>query len=115
VYFAIFFSIYGKYFKHYYIALFYVLLFRLIIILRLCCVQNPKDFKICTTIILLVVLYGLKTRSVTVRKKHRFKVFQNMMISGLKVERTGREGNLHHREPLALYNSPRIIRLFNSG
>jgi hypothetical protein len=59
------------------------------------------------TIILPVVLYGCETWSLTLREKHRLRVFENRVlrrISGLKrVEVKGEWGKLHNREIRKLY------------
>jgi len=42
--------------------------------------SKNKKIKIYRTIILLVVLYGCKTWSLTLREKHRLRVFENRML-----------------------------------
>jgi hypothetical protein len=58
-----------------------------------------------TTIILAVILYGCETWSLTLREKHKLRVFENMdeMIEGWR--------NLHNEELHILYSSPNIIRM----
>jgi hypothetical protein len=58
--------------------------------------RNVK-VKIYTTIILQVVLYGCKTWSLTLRKEHRLRVFENRDLRG-KVNELGRACGTHGRE-----------------
>jgi hypothetical protein len=70
------------------------------------------------TIILPVVLYGCETWSLTLRNKHRLRVFENRVlrrISGPKREKdTGAWRKLYHEELHILYSSPNIIRQIKS-
>jgi hypothetical protein len=70
-------------------------------------VSSNVKVKILKTLILPVVLYGCETLSLTLREKHRLRVFENRVprrIFGLKRDEiTGEE--LH-----ILYSSPNIIR-----
>jgi hypothetical protein len=79
--------------------------------------KNVK-VKIHKTIILLVVLYGCETWSLTVREEHRLRVFDNRVlrrIFGLKRnELMGGWGELHNEELHDLYSSPSIIRIIKS-
>jgi hypothetical protein len=67
------------------------------------------------TIILPVVLYGYETWSLTLREKHRLRVFENRMfrrISGPnKDEETDGWRKQHNKELCNLYSSPSIIRM----
>jgi hypothetical protein len=67
------------------------------------------------TIILLVVLYGYETWSLTLREEHRLRVFENRAlrrIFGQKGEEvTGGWRKLHKEELHNLYPSPSIIRM----
>jgi hypothetical protein len=67
--------------------------------------------KIYKTIILPVVLYGCKTRSVTLREEHRLRVFENRVLRGIFGLKRGKEWRkLHSGEPHNLYSSSNIIR-----
>jgi hypothetical protein len=66
------------------------------------------------TIILPVVLYGCETWSLTLREKHRLRVFENTLrrIFGPKRdEMKGGWRKLHNEGLHNLYSSPNIIRL----
>ena len=71
--------------------------------------------KIHRTIILLVVLYGCGTWSLTLREKRRLKVFENRVLKrvfGLNGEKvTGEWRTLHKGELYDQYCSPSIIRV----
>jgi hypothetical protein len=78
--------------------------------------RNVK-VKIYKTIILLVVLYGCETWSLTLREEHRLRVFENrvLRIFGLKRDVvTGEWRRLHSGELHNLYSSPDIIRQIKS-
>jgi hypothetical protein len=70
--------------------------------------------KIYKIVILLVVLYGYETWSVTLREEHRLRVCENRVlrrIFGLKRDEvTGEWRKLHNGELHNLYSSPNIIR-----
>jgi hypothetical protein len=70
------------------------------------------------TIILLVVLYGCETWSVTLREEHRLRVFENRVLRGIfgpkGDEVTGEWRKLHSGELHNLYSSPDIIRQIKS-
>jgi hypothetical protein len=70
------------------------------------------------TIILPVVLYGCETWSLTLREKHRLRVFENRVLRGIfgpkRDEVTGEWRNLHNEELRDLYSSPSIIRIIKS-
>jgi hypothetical protein len=74
--------------------------------------------KIYKTIILLVVLYGCETWSLTLREEHRLRVFENRMLRKVfgpkRDEVTGEYRNLHSEELHNLYSSPDIIRQIKS-
>jgi hypothetical protein len=69
-------------------------------------------------IILPVVLYECETRSLTVREKHKLRVFDKMVlrrIFGPKRDRvTGGWRKLHNEELHNLYSSPSIIGIIKS-
>jgi hypothetical protein len=74
--------------------------------------------KIYKTIILPVVLCGCETWSLTLREKHRLRMFENRVLRrmfGFKaVEVTRERRNLHGEELHNLYSSPDIIRQIKS-
>jgi len=69
--------------------------------------------KIYRTIILPVVLYGYETQSLTVRKQHRLRVFENRVLRRIfgpkRDEVTGEWRKLHNEELNNLYSSPSIV------
>jgi hypothetical protein len=83
------------------------------------CSQN-KNFKIriYSTVILHVVLYEWGTWSLTFRKKHSLRVFENRVLSRLFGpkwdEVTGGCRKLHKEDLHNLYSSPSIIRIIKS-
>jgi hypothetical protein len=74
--------------------------------------------KIYKTIILPVVLYGCETWSLTLRKEHRLRVFENRALRRIfgpkRNEVTGEWRKLHSGELHNLYSSPDIIRQMKS-
>jgi hypothetical protein len=70
--------------------------------------------KILKTLILPVVLYGCETWSLTLREKHRLRVFENRVLRRIfgpkRDELTGEWRKLHKEELHILYSSPNIIR-----
>jgi hypothetical protein len=74
--------------------------------------------KIYKTIILLVVLYGCETWSLTLREEHRLRVFENMVLRGIfgtkRDEVTGEWRKLHSGQLHNLYSSADIIRQIKS-
>jgi hypothetical protein len=78
---------------------------------------NTK-IKIYRTIILLVVLCGCETWSITLREEHRLRVFENRVLRGIfGPERDGVTGEwrrLHNEELNDLYSPPNIIRVIKS-
>jgi hypothetical protein len=77
--------------------------------------KNVK-IKIYRTVILLVVLYGCETWSLTLREEHRLRIFENRMlrIFGPKREEDGSWRKLHNDELHSLYSSPNIVRVIKS-
>jgi hypothetical protein len=69
------------------------------------------------TVILPVVLYGREIWSLTLRKEHRLRVFENrvLRIFGPKSEEDGSWRKLHNDELHSLYSSPNIVRVIKSG
>jgi hypothetical protein len=65
-----------------------------------------------------VVLYGCETWSLTLRKEHRLRVFENRVLRRIfgrkKDEVTGEWRKLHNEERRDLYSSPSIIRIIKS-
>jgi hypothetical protein len=73
-----------------------------------CCQKNLK-IRIYKTIMLHVVLYGCETWSLTVREKHRPRVF-----GPKRDEVKEKRRKLHNEELRDLYSSPSIIRITKS-
>jgi hypothetical protein len=77
----------------------------------------PKNLtiRVYKTIILPVVLYGCDTWSLTLREKHRLRVFENRVLRRIfgpkRDEVTGEWRKLHDEELRDLYSSPSIIRM----
>jgi hypothetical protein len=66
--------------------------------------------KMYKTVILPAVLYGCETWSLTLRKEHRQRVFENrVLIFGPKREVDGSWIKLHNDELHSLYSSPNIV------
>jgi hypothetical protein len=79
----------------------------------------PKniEIKIYRNIILPVVLYVFKTLSLTIKKEHRLRVFENRMLRGIfgrKMEEVSGGWRRLHNEVHNLYASPHIIRVIKS-
>ena len=76
--------------------------------------KNIK-IKIYRTIILLLVLYGCETWSLTLREERRLKVFENRLLRRIigfkRDEVTGERSKLHNEELIDLYCSPTIVRV----
>jgi hypothetical protein len=74
--------------------------------------------KIYKTIILPVVLYGCETWSLTLRKEHILRVFENMVLRRIfgpnRDEVTGGWRKLHNEELHGLYSSPGIVRVMKA-
>ena len=64
-----------------------------------------------------VVLYGCETWSLSLRKEHRLRVFENKILRKIfgakRDEITGEWRKLHNAELHALFYSPNIIRILN--
>jgi hypothetical protein len=75
--------------------------------------ENVK-FRICTTIILPVVLYGCETWSLILREEHCLRMFENGVLKRIfgkkRDEVTGEWRKLHKEELRDLYSSQSIIR-----
>jgi hypothetical protein len=86
-----------------------ILFFRLI--------SKNLKIKIYKTVILLVVLYGLETWSLTLREEHRLRVFEKRVlrrIFGPKREVEVSWRKVHNDELHSLYSSPNIVRVIKS-
>ena len=69
------------------------------------------------TIILLVVLYGCETWSLTLREESRLRVFENRIlrrIFGPKRDENGEWRRLHNEELHGLYRLPNVVRVIKS-
>ena len=88
-------------------------------ILSSCLVSKKLKVNTYKTITLPVVLYGCKTRSLTLREEQRSMVFENKVLRKIFVvkrdEITGEWRKLHNAELHALYSSPNIIRQLKWG
>jgi hypothetical protein len=77
--------------------------------------MEERKIRIYKTIILPVVLYGCETWSLTLREKHRLRVFENRVLRSIfgpkRDEVTGEWRQLHNEELRDLYSSPSIIRI----
>jgi hypothetical protein len=80
-------------------------------------ISKNLKIKIYKAVILLVVLYGCETWSLTLREEHRLRVFVNtvLKIFGPKREEGGSWRKLHNDELHNLYSSPNIFRVIKSG
>src|SRR5215475_1528520 len=69
-------------------------------------------------IILSVVLYGCETWSLTLREKHRLRVFENRVLRRVfgpkRDEVIGEWRKLHNEELKVLYSSPSIVQVVKS-
>jgi hypothetical protein len=74
--------------------------------------------RIYNIIILLVILYGCETWSLTLREEHRLRVFENKVLRRIfgpkRDEVTGEWRKLHNEELRDLYSSQSIIRIIKS-
>ena len=79
-----------------------------------------KNFKIkiYRTIILLVVLYGCETWSLTLWEERKLRLFEDMVLRRIfgprKEEVTGEWRRLHNEELNDLYSSPNMVRVIKS-
>jgi hypothetical protein len=66
----------------------------------------------------MVVLYGCETWCLTLREKHRLRVFENRVLRRIfgpkSDEMTGGWRKLHNEELHNFYSSPSIIRVIKS-
>jgi len=76
------------------------------------------EIKIYRTIILLVVLYGCETWSLTLREERKLRVFENMVLRRIfgprRDEVTGEWRRLLNEELNDLYSSSNIVRVIKS-
>jgi hypothetical protein len=80
-------------------------------------ISKNLKIKIYKTVILLVVLYGCETWSLTLREERRLRVFENRVlrkICGPKREEDGSWRKLHNDELHDLYSLPNIVRVTKS-
>jgi hypothetical protein len=87
-------------------------------LLSSCLISKNLKIKIYKTVILLVVLYGCKIWSLTLRKEHRLRVFENRVlrrIFGPKMEVDRSWRKLHNDELHGLYSSLNIVRVTKQG
>jgi hypothetical protein len=74
-----------------------------------------KHFKGYRTIILPVVLYGCENWSLTLRKEHRLRVFENRVLRRVfgpkRDEVTGERRKLHNEELNGLFSLPTIVQV----
>jgi hypothetical protein len=86
-------------------------------LLSFCLISKNLKIKIYETVILPVVLYGCETWSLTLREKHRLRVFENRVlrrIFGPKREEDGSWRKMHNDELHRLYSSLNIVRVIKS-
>ncbi|KAJ4444030.1 hypothetical protein ANN_05819 [Periplaneta americana] len=80
--------------------------------------SKKLEVRIYKTVILPVVLYGCETWTLTLKEKHRLRVFENKVLRKIfgakRDEVTGEWRKLHNKELHALYSSPDIIRNIKS-
>ena len=80
--------------------------------------SKSLKIKIYRTIILLVVLYGFETWSLTLREERKLGVFENMALRRIfgsrRDEVTGEWRRFHNGELNDLYCSPNIVRVIKS-
>jgi hypothetical protein len=81
-------------------------------------VSRNLKIRIYSTVILHVVLYGCETWSLTLREKHRLRVFEDWLLRRIfepkRDEVTGGRRKLHNEEVHNLFSSPIIIRMIKS-
>jgi hypothetical protein len=87
-------------------------------LLSSCLLSTNVKIKIYKIVILLVVLYGCETWSLTLREEHRLRVSENRVLSRIfgpeRNEVTGEWRKLHNGELHNLYSSSDIIRQIKS-
>jgi sorting nexin-29 len=87
-------------------------------LLSSCLLSRNVKVKIYKNIIVPAVLYGCETWSLTLRKEHRLRVFENSVLRRIfgpkKDEVTGEWRKLHNEKLHILYSSPNIIRQIKS-
>jgi hypothetical protein len=88
-------------------------------LLSSCLLSKNLKMRMYKTIILPVILYGCETWSLTLREKHRLRVFENKVLRRIfepkRDEITGGWRKLHNEELRGLYSSPSIIRITESS
>jgi hypothetical protein len=81
-------------------------------------VSKNTKIKICKTVILPVVLYGCEAWSLTLRKEHRLRVFENRVLRRIlgpkREEVTGEWRRLRNEELYPLHSSPDITGVIKS-
>jgi hypothetical protein len=81
-------------------------------------VSKNIKFRIYKTIILPVVLHGCETWSLTLRKEHSLRVFENRVLRRIfgprRVEVMEEWRKLHNEELHNFYSSPNILRMIKS-
>jgi hypothetical protein len=87
-------------------------------LLSSCLLSENLKIRLYKTIILPVILYGCETFSLTLRKEHRLRVFENRVLRRIfgpkRDEVTGDWRKLHNKELRDLYSSTSIIRIIKS-
>jgi hypothetical protein len=80
--------------------------------------SKTLKIKIYRTIILLIVLYGCETWSLTLREERRLQVFENRVLRRVfgpkRDEVTGEWRKFHNEELRDLYSLPNIVRVVKS-
>ena len=80
-------------------------------------IKNKLKITINKTILLLVVLYGRETWSLTLREESRLRAFENRIrrrIFGPKRDENREWSRLHNEELHSLYRSVNIVRMIKS-
>ena len=81
-------------------------------------ISKNLNIKIYRTIILLVLLYGCETWSLTLREERRLRVFENRLLRRIfghkRDEVTGEWRKLHNEELNDLYTTPNVVRVIKS-
>jgi len=79
--------------------------------------KNLK-IKIYRNLILVDVLYGCETWSLTLREERKLRVFENRVLRRIfetrREEVTGEKNRLHNEELNDLYSSPNLVRVIKS-